>query len=62
MGIVGIMFVLIVGFRNGFIYVFNMRGVSVNFESVYCEGFMNDIWNNLYVNDVVGDQMIFDIG
>uniref|UniRef100_A0A8W8IAW3 Choice-of-anchor I domain-containing protein n=3 Tax=Magallana gigas TaxID=29159 RepID=A0A8W8IAW3_MAGGI len=61
-GTVGTTPVLIVGSRNGLIYVFNMRGVSANFESVHREGSTNDIWNNLYANDAAGDQMISDIG
>lgn len=61
-GVVGTTPVLIVGSRNGVIYVFNMRGVSANFESAHREGSTNDIWNNLYTNDAAGDQIISDMG
>ena len=61
-GNVGTTAVLVVGSRNGLIYVYNMRGVSATFESVYREGATNDIWSNLYANDAAGDQMISDIG
>lgn len=62
MGNVGTTPVLLVGSRNGLIYVYNMRGVSANFESVYRAGATNDIWNNLYTNDAAGDQVISDMG
>nr|XP_022331610.1 mesenchyme-specific cell surface glycoprotein-like isoform X2 [Crassostrea virginica] len=61
-GNVGTSAVLVVGSRNGLIYVYNMRGVSATFESVHREGATNDIWNNLYANDAAGDQLISDIG
>lgn len=61
-GVVGTTPVLIAGSRNGIIYVFNMRGVSANFESAHREGSTNDIWNNLYTNNAAGDQIISDMG
>ncbi|XP_062575708.1 mesenchyme-specific cell surface glycoprotein-like [Saccostrea cucullata] len=61
-GTVGTTPVLIVGSRDGVLYVFNMRGVSANFESAHREGATNDIWTNLYNNDVAGDQGVSDMG
>uniref|UniRef100_A0A8W8JPZ9 Uncharacterized protein n=1 Tax=Magallana gigas TaxID=29159 RepID=A0A8W8JPZ9_MAGGI len=62
LGVVGTTPVLIVGSRNGVIYVFKMRGVSADFESAHREGSTNDIWNNLYAIEAAGDQIISDMG
>ncbi|XP_061168866.1 mesenchyme-specific cell surface glycoprotein-like [Saccostrea echinata] len=61
-GTVGTTPVLVTGSRNGVLYVFNMRGVSANFESAHREGSTNDIWNNLYNTNTAGDQQISHIG
>ncbi|XP_062575707.1 mesenchyme-specific cell surface glycoprotein-like [Saccostrea cucullata] len=61
-GTVGTTPVLVTGSRSGVLYVFNMRGVSANFESAHREGSTNDIWNNLYGTNTAGDQQISEIG
>ncbi|XP_056022310.1 mesenchyme-specific cell surface glycoprotein-like [Ostrea edulis] len=61
-GTVGTTPVLIVGSRMGVLYVFNMRGISANFESIHREGRTDDTWNNLYNADAAGDQGVSDIG
>jgi hypothetical protein len=61
-GTVGTTPVLIVGSRMGVLYVFNMRGISANFESIHREGSTSDTWNNLYNAETAGDQGVSDIG
>ncbi|XP_052101359.1 mesenchyme-specific cell surface glycoprotein-like [Mytilus californianus] len=48
--------------RSGMIYVFNVIGTALSFQSVHRRGGTNQAWNLLYQNNSTGDCLISDIG
>lgn len=48
--------------RSGFIYVYNVVGTALSFQSVHRRGGTSQTWNNLYSSNQAGDALITDVG
>ncbi|XP_063435282.1 mesenchyme-specific cell surface glycoprotein-like [Mytilus trossulus] len=54
--------VMVTASRSGFIYVYNVVGTALSFQSVHRRGGTSQTWNNLYSSNQAGDALITDIG
>ncbi|VDI12091.1 Hypothetical predicted protein [Mytilus galloprovincialis] len=54
--------VMVTASRSGFIYVYNVVGTALSFQSVHRRGGTSQTWNNLYNSNQAGDALITDVG